>query len=270
MAETIKVMTFNVRIDNDEDPYKWSERKKWIAQIIETYSPDVIGTQEVMPHMLEDLTGYLSDTYLVYGEPRSEGADTEIAAIFARKEKFIFKEEASFMVSETPDVWSSKGWDGALARICSWVELVDKETEDSLFRFFNTHLDHRGEIARKEGCKTIIQQINRLSQENPLPFVLTGDFNAKPEMNLISPLLEDETLSNSYKDLLNAEESTHLSTFNRYIGFTEGTPIDYIFASRPLLLQNTQIIRDTVDNGYPSDHYPVMSEVVLNKEREKE
>lgn len=266
MTEAIKVMTFNVRIDNNEDPYQWSDRKKWIAQIIEKYSPDVIGTQELKPHMLDELKEYLADTYLIYGEPRSEGKDTEIAAVFAKKAHFIFKEKASFMVSETPDVWASKGWDGALARMCSWVELASKETDTSFFRFFNTHLDHKGELARKEGCKVIIEQIEQLNQQHKLPFVLTGDFNAQPEMNLISPLLEDEALSNSYKDLLKSEDPNQLSTFNRYTGYTEGAPIDYIFASESLLLHNTQIIRDTVEGGYPSDHYPVMSEVIVKSQ----
>ena len=46
--------------------------------------------------------------------------------------------------------WSaSKGWDAALPRVCSWVQLRDKRMNELLW-VFNAHFDHQGEEARRK------------------------------------------------------------------------------------------------------------------------
>lgn len=256
-------MTYNVRIDLEGDPYEWNKRKKWIAEIIKRYQPDVVGTQEMMPHTFRDLMEYLSDEYDAYGKPISEGNHTEICMIFIKKKKLKIKTKNYFMISETPDEYGSKGWDAEYKRSCSWIEVADRKTDQSLFRIFNTHLDHMGVQARVEGSKLILNQIEKVNHIKKLPYILTGDFNSTPESNWISPLLES-SLSNSYHDLLQTKNKDKLATFNRFIGQREGSPIDYIFAGESLQIKHSQIIRDTVEGGYPSDHYPVMSEILLN------
>jgi len=37
----------------------------------------------------------------------------------------------------------------------------------------------------------------------------------------------------------------------------EGEPIDYIFTSPTIEIIKTNIIHETIDNQFPSDHYPV-------------
>lgn len=256
-------MTYNVRIDVEGDLHEWTKRKKWIAEIIKRYQPDIIGTQEMMPHTFRDLMEYLSEEYDTYGKPISEGNHTEICMIFVKKERLIIKTKNCFMVSETPEEDGSKGWDGEYKRSCSWIEAADRKTDQSVFRVFNTHLDHMGVQARVEGSKLLLKQIEKLNQKKNLPYILTGDFNSTPESQLISPLLKTID-SNSYQDLLKTCETDQLATFNRFTGQKEGSPIDYIFAGGGLQIRHSHIIRDTVEGGYPSDHYPVMSEVLFN------
>ena len=41
----------------------------------------------------------------------------------------------------------------------------------------NTHLDHKGQQARKEGARLLLTKVNELAPG--LPVVMTGDFNAE-------------------------------------------------------------------------------------------
>ena len=88
----------------------------------------------------------------------------------------------NFWLSETPEVAGSKGWDGACERIASWAKLQDKVSGKEFFAL-NTHLDHVGVAARREGISLMLDKVNELSGN--LPVVVTGDFNASPESDVI-------------------------------------------------------------------------------------
>lgn len=48
MAETLKVMTFNVRYASDEGAERWAARRPVMVELIRRAVPDVIGTQELL------------------------------------------------------------------------------------------------------------------------------------------------------------------------------------------------------------------------------
>ena len=55
----MRVATFNVLFDFYDDKlpeeYRWPERKNRVVEMILHLSPDVLGVQEVYPHLLNDL-----------------------------------------------------------------------------------------------------------------------------------------------------------------------------------------------------------------------
>jgi len=56
----LKVMTFNIRYDNQGDGVnQWSNRKEKVADLIRKYDPDIIGVQEALHNQMEDLGGAL-------------------------------------------------------------------------------------------------------------------------------------------------------------------------------------------------------------------
>lgn len=159
------VMSFNLRVIVSSDPFTWEDRKHWIAEIIHTYLPDVIGTQEASIPMLKWLEDIFQETYEVYAVNRTVSTEVgEFSAIFVKKSSFTIGTSASFMLSETPDIIGSMGWDAHCERICSWVELIPTGKTEPVLRFFNTHLDHMGKLARKEGLRLIQRVIQ--SKEN--------------------------------------------------------------------------------------------------------
>ena len=57
------------------------------------------------------------------------------------------------------------------------------------FYYVNTHLDHVGRVARKEGLNLILEKIQKINPDN-LPLILTGDFNMEHTDSSIQKLNE--------------------------------------------------------------------------------
>ncbi len=125
MVKTYTVMSFNLRVIVPSDPFDWEDRKHWIAETIHTHMPDVIGTQEATIPMLEWLKDRFKESYDVYAVNRTDSTEVgEFCAVFVKKSSFTIGSKGSFMLSETPDIIGSMGWDAHCERICSWVELM--------------------------------------------------------------------------------------------------------------------------------------------------
>lgn len=262
MKREVTVLTFNLRVIAAKDPYSWEQRKHWVAAVIDDCEPDLIGTQEATIPMLGWLKERYEGEYDIYGENRNKSKEVgEFCAVFVKKAEFSIVGKQSFMLSETPEIIGSKSWDSACERICSWVELADKEDGKPMLRLFNTHLDHKGAVARQEGLKLVLDKIRDVEQSTgKIPTLITGDFNAKPDSGLFDVLEDYEAVASCY-DLYTEEEKRHSRTFHDYKGGSEGGPIDYILGCSGIRFVSTAIRRERIGEGYPSDHYPVLSSV---------
>lgn len=163
----VNVMSFNIRYDNPEDSLdNWKYRKDRAANAIRFYDADIVGTQEVLHNQLEDLKQRLPE-YGVIGVGREDGKEKgEYSALWYKKERFTLLDSGYFWLSETPEVAGSKGWDGACERIASWAKLQDMVSGKAYFAL-NTHLDHVGVVARREGVSLILDKVNELSNGAP-------------------------------------------------------------------------------------------------------
>lgn len=256
----VSLMTYNIKYANENDgENSWSQRKDWLASQIAFHEPDIFGVQEALLEQLQFLKKELKG-YEYLGISREGGESGEYSAIFYDSSKFEVLEEDTFWLSETPDK-VSQGWDAAYNRICTYALFKAKSTEQE-FWVFNTHFDHMGDTARSESAKLIIEKINALN-ENQLPVVLMGDLNLEPSSKPIA------LISSHLKDA--RETSTGVvfgpeGTFNAY-EFT--TPvrrrIDYIFTDGNIEVLKYGVLSDSRDLKYPSDHFPVMVEVLFSQ-----
>lgn len=186
----VNVMSYNIRYDNPEDGMNnWQYRKDRAATAIRFYDVDILGTQEVLHNQLEDLKQRLPE-YGVIGVGREDGkVKGEYSALWYKKARFELLASGYFWLSETPEIAGSRGWDGACERIASWGKLKDKISGKEYFAL-NTHLDHIGVVARREGVSLILDRVNELS--DGLPVIVTGDFNAEPESDVIKHMTDAE------------------------------------------------------------------------------
>lgn len=257
--EPINVMSFNVRYDNPEDSLdNWKFRKDRAANAIRFYDVDVLGTQEVLHNQLKDLKQRLPE-YEVIGVGREDGKEKgEYSALWFKKNRFDLLDSGYFWLSETPEVPGSKGWDGACERIASWAKLRDKTSGKELFAL-NTHLDHVGVVARREGISLILDKVNELS--GGLPVIVTGDFNSEPESDVIKHVT-DVTNPEHLMDARLASPIVYGPGWSFHdfgkIPYQHRPLIDYVFVRNGFDVLRYGVLAETENEAFLSDHAPVL------------
>lgn len=258
-ATSLSVMTFNMRYDNPEDGQNnWRFRRERIAGVIKAQEVDVLGTQELLSNQFNDLSGLLTG-YQGVGVGRLDGAESgEYCAVFFRKDRFTLLDSGTFWLSETPEVVGSLGWDGACERIATWVVLRDRDGRE-LF-FIDTHV---GQVARDEGVSLLMKRIETLSGGRPV--ILTGDFNSEPGSSVVAHVQKDGVLRDA--KAIAAQRSGTDWSFSDFgqIPEAERPLLDYIFVSGDIEAVRYEVLPDTFDGGYVSDHAPVMAVVKIAK-----
>ena len=252
--QEISIISFNIRYDNENDGVnKWENRKEACINMLQQQKPSVFGLQEV----LQDQLAYLNQNLTQYeyvGVGREDGANSgEHCPVFYLKDQFELIEENTFWLSDTPEV-PSIGWDAALERIVTWVQLQDKMTKKSVF-IFNTHFDHIGVNARVNSSLLLVQKIKEIASENSAVFI-TGDFNALSNNPLFIPISEE--FLNAKEQ---ASETDNINSFNSW-GMGLAVNIDFIFYRNAEAISYT-----TIDENYGvpyiSDHFPIMANFVF-------
>lgn len=259
-----KLMTYNIRMDNPKDEKNaWPNRKENFVNQVLFYAPGVLGIQEGLEHQVLYLDTHLKN-YKYVGIGRADTKETgagEYSAIFYNTSKYKELKSGTFWLSETPDE-PSRGWDASLNRICTYIQLKDKKS-DQKFWVFNTHFDHRGVEARKNSSGLILQKIEAINKDKN-PVFLMGDFNLQPDE---API---QLLSKELNDSKSVSELPPYGPIGTYNGFDAckdiNKRIDYIFTSKNnITVKKYAVIADVDDVRYPSDHFPVFIEAVINK-----
>lgn len=254
-----KIMSYNLRVDFGGDgENNWEHRRDFLAGQLLFYAPDFIGTQEGKAHQLKFIDSLLVDYHYIGISRDDSKTEGEFSAIFYNQKKFKLIAGNTFWLSETPEK-KSKGWDAAYERICTYGLFEDRQTKRQCY-VFNTHLDHIGENARLAGAKLIVAKINSINTKN-LPVILTGDFNSEPDSAVyqyLSGILTDA------KTISKSKPFGPSGTFNAFKFHEPVTRlIDYIFVSKKAGVFKYAVLSDSKDCKYPSDHLPVLAEIIL-------
>ncbi|MBO4671682.1 MAG: endonuclease/exonuclease/phosphatase family protein [Bacteroidales bacterium] len=258
---TMKVMSYNIRVpSNETDPNNnWQVRKVGTPAMLLAQRPAIFGLQEAVTDQIVYIASNI-EGYTYYGLGRDNGkavpgASGEIMAIFWKKSELENLSRGTFWLSETPDQ-VSLGWDAACRRTATWGIFLHKASGRQ-FLFVNTHLDHKGATARKEGLKLIVKKIQELNPDK-LPVVLTGDFNVQPDDECIAEL------RSTMKDA--RVEAPVTDQFNTYNAWTENGKkiIDFIWFSGFDGILYYHTLRDPYGGvKLISDHYPITAGLVL-------
>jgi endonuclease/exonuclease/phosphatase family metal-dependent hydrolase len=257
ITDETRVMSYNIRYLNNIDSINgWEFRKDQVTSLVKYHRVDILGVQEAVLKQINDMAERLPG-FKWYGVPRVSGAAGEYTAIFYREEKYKLLDSGSFWFSETPYVKESKSWDAMFPRIASWCKFRDKKTGVE-FYFFNTHFDHRGEIARQHSAIILTRQIDSITRN--LPVIVTGDFNSTPNSIAFKNILE----SGKLKDAREVSEMPHYGPINTAFGFqvsdkAKGVRIDFIFVNNKITVSEHATITDQQDGRYYSDHLPVLA-----------
>lgn len=248
----MRIMSFNVLCYGD-DEHTWEIRIPLVTRIITKYLPDTFGVQEATPGWMRALSASLP-YYKYVGVGRENGKRKgEFSAVFYRKDKFELLDSGTFWLSETPDK-PTKGWDAVCYRVCTYAKLKDKKTGRE-FVHFNTHLDHKGQVAMQKGAELVTKKANEICRG--LPAFFTGDFNVTPESKPCKAVIK-----NGFTDCRDAAEITDRDiTFHAFGRDGMGSVIDYVFFKGDVTVSEFAVVRDKIDGLLPSDHYPVYADL---------
>ncbi len=245
----MKTMSYNILCYGKEG-HEREKREPMVLEIIERQNPDTLGVQEATPEWMDFLKANLTG-YSYVGVGRDDGDNEgEYSAVFYKKDKFSCLDSGNFWLSETPER-PGKGWDAVCVRICSWALLEDKENGKK-FIHLNTHLDHIGIEARKEGMKLIFDKAESFS----VPTIVTGDFNFEQDSDFYKGLVSGKLRDSKFA----ATVSDDGVTYNGF-GENEGAIIDFVMVSPEIDVKKYTVVRDMINGEYPSDHFPVTAEI---------
>lgn len=253
-TDGLKVMSYNIRLGSANDgTNSWAMRYIATGEMLEDQKPDVFGVQEALEYQvrfIEEMCGYES-----VGVGRDNGKkEGEYMSIFWNKKKVSMLKWGTFWLSETPDK-PSMGWDAACKRTATWALMKDKRTGKK-FYFVNTHLDHKGKEAQKNGLKLIVERIAEINPDG-YPMILTGDFNMEPDNSNLKDL---DSKMQSVRKI--AEKTDAHDTFNGW-GRGKGI-IDYIYVSGFSSYPEYQTVtKRYADRKFVSDHYPVCARLIF-------
>lgn len=273
----LRVMSFNIRYGTAQDGENcWENRREMVFDVIRRQRPDVIGLQEALRFQLDEMRAALPG-YEEIGVERDDGREKgEYSGILYRSDRLKLLESGNFWYSDTPEVPGSKHWGNTLPRLCSWGHFVLKEHPNRAFYHYNTHFDHISQPSRINSARLLAARIG--TRPHPDPVIVTGDFNVGEDNPVITYLTGrsatstgpgDEAPSPRLVDTFRAlhRDAREVGTFNGFEGKRTGAKIDYIFMSRGVEALEAEILRDSREGRYPSDHFPIIAEVRIPAKR---
>jgi endonuclease/exonuclease/phosphatase family metal-dependent hydrolase len=254
----LRIASYNLRYNNASDGADaWPNRKEMVKNLVQHYDFDVFGIQEGLRAQLNDVAEL--PAYAFVGRGRDDGKEAgEHSAIFYKKARLQLLQTGDFWLSQTPDR-PGKGWDATCCnRICTWARFKDLQS-GQVFYFFSVHFDHEGVEARRQSGQLMVKKIKEIAQGAPV--VCVGDLNSTPDTEQVKTL--QGALADAYQ-LTQRPAYGPVGTFN---GFELTAPlrdrIDYIFVSRGSTVLDYAVLTDSMRGHYPSDHFPVVANVVL-------
>ena len=262
-STALRVMSFNLRLNVASDSANaWPHRIDAVEDIMR--DADLVGVQEALPGMLEDLDARL-DGWARIGVGRQADGGGEYSAIYYRTGRVELEAEDTFWLSETPDVPGSKSWDAAIERIVTWGRFRDRRSGTTL-TVVNTHFDHVGQTARENSARLIVDHLDELANGGPV--VVMGDFNVTPDNPAYAVLTEGTGLRDARLASSTPPEGV-AATWNGFGRDALERRIDFLFV-RGLEVTRFATRDETIAGElgtatarYPSDHFPVEATVEL-------
>ncbi len=267
-------MSFNIRgsFRDAGSVNAWCDRAAPNVATIERCAPDLIGFQELQEGNLETYRERLPRYAHVLGPRYGNGTPHSFNAIFFDAGRLELLDSGGFWLSTTPERYSAS-WQTRVVRSTNWVRLRISDAGLS-FLHLNTHLDHVSKPARVRGSALILRKVAELLERYgyEMPVVATGDFNCRPDSlpyrNLVEGGFVDTYLAAGNQD----KEDTN--TFHAFEGarYRDARPslgprrIDWILLKDPQrhirAVSQSTIVRDHDEGAHPSDHYPVLAELM--------
>ena len=232
--DLLSVMTFNIRLDGFErNPNNhFTKRIYRLIETIEKWQPVILCLQEPLTKQLQQWQSHLPKYYQSIGYQRGCIDECEKdfqVAILYDNQKLKLIDRDYIWLSKTPRIVGSKDWESNKARTLNIArfELISSNNSMNVL-VFNTHLDVKSELARREQAKIIRSTINQWQKKYPTDIVLLfGDFNTIPQQMTYRILTSENFLYDTWtmckSHLSECISNSFSSTFHGWLGSIANT-----------------------------------------------
>jgi endonuclease/exonuclease/phosphatase family metal-dependent hydrolase len=263
------VMTFNLRGSQHRDgENEWPRRARLNVDCIRGCAPDLIGFQEFQRGNLKTYDAELPGYERLLGPDYENRRPFAHNAIYWDPHRLEFLDSGGFWLSDTPGK-RSRSWESSHVRSANWAHFRDPFGAELVH--LNTHLDHKSGRARVEGSRLVLRRLEELTG-GALPTLVTGDFNCRPGSKTYG-LYQGAGYTDAHRLAGNPPEHT----FHRFLGrdFAPKEPgqearLDWVLVrdgagswKARWEVRSCAVVRDEAPPVYPSDHYPVIADLVL-------
>ena len=263
----LRVATWNVHyidLRADGGPWSvadWMRRRGPMAEAVRAIDADVFAFQE-----MESFGGGEGGTEnLTLEWLRAEVPNLAAAAvgdpaafpstqpIFYRTDRLEVLDQGWFFFSDTPEVIYSRTFNGSYPAFASWARFRDRGT-GATFRVVNVHTDYASPSNRLASVALVAERAaDWIAADERV--ILAGDLNARRGDRTLA-ILEAAGLT-----FVPVEGATY--HFNR--GLNLFAAIDHIgHSDRISAAALPVVLRRRVSGEWPSDHYPVIADLVLD------
>lgn len=259
----LRACSFNLRgvISKDKNERSWNVRKDIVANFLKKNDIDICGTQESAYKQFPALNELLPE-YGYFGKSSvGEQNGRVLNLVMYKKSKFKMLKAETLWLTSTPNI-VSKELDSSEPRTVTYGHFIDNKTGRDFF-LFSTHFDHKGILARPAQSKILMQFIEKIAKDKP--FILVGDFNSREESEVITYIKSKPYISDS-RAISKTKPIDMPSTFHGFKGHKNKVfknRIDYLWVSKPSEVLNYEVSNYSENGIYPSDHYPIVCDVIL-------
>ena len=244
----IRIMTYNIL--SDEPGFEGSPaytRAKGVCEIINNFSLDVIGVQEMSRSWFYYLK---SNTQYNFVSPIKTAITFSKTALLYNPQKLILKTSGEKALS--------KGTYQQLRKyIWATFETIDKKIT---FTVVNTHfsLNKNNSFTPLLQAFDLIDFSKNFHQKHPIFFI--GDFNTTQTTNKNNSICTAyETLSTVFTDAKTISKSLSEGTEKS----SKDLFVDHIFLKGDVEISNFVILSNK-ELAFFSDHYPLLTDVIIN------
>ncbi|MGI9390426.1 MAG: endonuclease/exonuclease/phosphatase family protein [Boseongicola sp.] len=242
-------------------PLNWENRRDALNSVIKSLDADLIAFQEMEtyegadPSQRNDQKDWILDRnqeYAVaaFGTPPNF---PNTQPIFYRRAKFRLIDEGFDFFSPGNGQISSISRFAGYPDAVTWARFVDRSS-GRRFRVFNIHLHFLNARQRQRSASQVAGMVDAVRQSGDALFVL-GDLNAGPNSQT------GEILKSGGLEIVESRGST----FHLNVGLNITSPIDHLLHSQNASpVGPARIVRDRPGRIWPSDHYPVVADFILN------
>lgn len=286
VPERLRVMSYNMLMDTYEWKLKrvnrWAERRPRVAELIQHDRPDLVCSQELYAKQVDSLVELIAPDYTFFGAGEKDGKRKgQHNGFFYRPDRLELIEGKVLWMSETPGRPSASPVDPR-PRQLTVCHFRDRMTGRE-FVAMNTHLRFNNPNSRAYCAKFIAD----LAATYSIPVLVAGDMNTFPNRPAaialpffdgpyIEQIFTSGVLSNSI-NLAVVGRFGPLSTFTSESGDPLAKPfrgtgnpgviLDRIYVTEGFTVLAHAVEPAKVGGHFPSDHLPVVVDLVLGRWR---